>query len=282
MSTSALPVAASPMPGEAMLRVEGLGFRYEAGRPAALEGVSFEIMAGTITAILGPNGAGKTTLLHVLLGLRKAASGQIWLAGRSLGAYTRRELSQWMGLVPQSEYLPFDYSVLEYVVLGRAPYLGLLDLPGEEDARVAREALATVGVDGLAARPIPELSGGELQLVLIARALAQQPRVLLLDEPSSHLDLSNRNATLRVMKQLRRAGTTILFSTHDPDAAALAADNLVLMKQGRILHAGPVAETFTSEKLSETYGMRIEVLRSDGMYLVRAAEGLQEPIQSSV
>ena len=159
MSTSALPVAASPMPGEAMLRVEGLGFRYEVGRLAALEGVSFEIMAGTITAILGPNGAGKTTLLHVLLGLRKAASGQIWLAGRSLGAYTRRELSQWMGLVPQSEYLPFDYSVLEYVVLGRAPYLGLLDLPGEEDARVAREALATVGVDGLAARPIPELSG---------------------------------------------------------------------------------------------------------------------------
>jgi len=137
------------------------------------------------------------------------------------------------------------------------------------DVEIAQEALVSVGITNLEHRPVPERSGGELQLVLIARALAQQPKILLLDEPSAHLDLSNRNATLGILARLRQAGSTIIFTTHDPMAASLIADNLVLMKKGRILHAGSFEDTFTSVKLSEAYSTKVEVLKLDGTYLVR-------------
>lgn len=258
-----------------ILSIEALQFSYEPGQKQVLDAVSFEIQAGTITAILGPNGAGKTTLIHLLLGLRKPNLGIIKLDGIAINRYTRRELSQWMGLVPQSEYVPFEYSVLEYVLLGRAPYLGPLELPSDADVRIAKDSLQQVGISELEHRPIPALSGGELQLVLIARALAQQPRVLLLDEPTSHLDLSNRNVTLRILNKLRSAGSTILFTTHDPEAASLVADNLVLMRKGSVLHTGNIEDTFTSQKLSETYATKIEVLKLDGLRVVHSLEKLE-------
>jgi iron complex transport system ATP-binding protein len=149
-----------------------------------------------------------------------------------------------------------------------------LELPKEADIEIARLALGQVGITDLETRPIPALSGGELQLVLIARALAQQPRILLLDEPTSHLDLSNRNVTLRILNQLRQNGSTILFTTHDPEAASLIADNLVLMRQGRVLHAGDIDSTFTGAKLSETYGTQIDVLQIDGLRIVHSLEKL--------
>ncbi len=259
----------------AILSITDLQFSYDPELKNALEAVTFDIQPGTITAILGPNGAGKTTLIHLLLGLRKPISGMINLEDVPLANYSRRELSQWLGLVPQSEYIPFEYSVLEFVLLGRAPYLGPLDLPGEDDIQIARDALKQVGIPHLDQRPIPALSGGELQLVLIARALTQQPKILLLDEPTSHLDLSNRNVTLRILNQLRQKGSTILFTTHDPEAASLVADNLVLMRQGRVLHVGDLDTTFTSPKLSETYGTEIEVIPVNGLRVVHSLEKLQ-------
>ncbi len=258
-----------------ILSISNLEFSYEPDQKNVLHAVSFDILPGTITAILGPNGAGKTTLIHLLLGLRKPISGSIHLKDRSIGNYSRKELSQWIGLVPQSEYVPFEYSVLEYVLLGRAPYLGPLDLPAQSDIEIAHQALILVGIEHLEMRPIPELSGGELQLVLIARALAQQPKVLLLDEPTSHLDLSNRNITLQILNQLRLNGVTVLFTTHDPEAASLVANNLVLMRQGKVLHTGSLEATFTSQKLSETYGTHIDVLQVDGLPVVRSLEKLQ-------
>lgn len=257
-----------------ILSIDALEFSYEADQKNVLDAVTFEIQPKTITAILGPNGAGKTTLIHLLLGLRKPSHGTINLEDLPLSHYSRRELSQWIGLVPQSEYVPFEYSVLEYVLLGRAPYLSPLDLPTEADVEIARQALGQVGIGELEKRPIPALSGGELQLVLIARALAQQPKILLLDEPTSHLDLSNRNVTLRILNQLRQNGSTIIFTTHDPEAASLIADNLVLMRRGRVLHAGEIDNTFTGQKLSETYGTQIEVLRVDGLRIVHSLEKL--------
>lgn len=257
-----------------ILTITNLEFSYEPDQKNVLNAISFEIQPGTITAILGPNGAGKTTLIHLLLGLRKPMSGSILLKDKSIGHYSRKELSQWIGLVPQSEYVPFEYSVLEYVLLGRAPYLGPLDLPSQADVEIARHALLQVGIEHLEHRPIPELSGGELQLVLIARALAQQPKVLLLDEPTSHLDLSNRNITLQILNQLRSNGVTVLFTTHDPEAASLVANNLVLMRQGRVMHTGALKSTFTSQKLSETYGTHIDVIQVDGLPVVRSLEKL--------
>lgn len=253
-----------------LLTINDLTFSYDSTRASALTRVTFEIDAGTITSILGPNGAGKTTLLHLLLGLRKPASGSIMLEDVPLDQYSRRNLSQWMGLVPQSEHVSFEYTVLEYVLLGRAPYLSPLELPGDKDIAIAREAMQKTGIGGLEHRPIPELSGGELQLVLLARALAQQPHILLLDEPTSHLDLANRNITLRILDQLRKEGTTILFTTHDPEAALIVADNIVLMNGGKVLAAGPFSETFTSEKLSLTYGVPVEVVKMDGVQVVKS------------
>ncbi len=257
-----------------ILTIDTLEFSYEPDQKNVLNAVSFEIKPQTITAILGPNGAGKTTLIRLLLGLSKPKKGRILLEDLPLSHYTRRELSQWMGLVPQSEYIPFEYTVLEFVVLGRAPYLGPLDLPAEKDIIISQDALKQVGIEHLEKRPIPALSGGELQLVLIARALAQQPKILLLDEPTSHLDLSNRNVTLRILNQLRQKGTTILFTTHDPEAASLIANNLVLMRSGQVLHTGDIEETFTSQKLSETYATPIDVLQYDGIRIVRSMEKL--------
>jgi len=259
------------MSERSLLTINELTFAYDSTRASALNKVSFEIDAGTITTILGPNGAGKTTLLHLLLGLRKPSGGSILLEDLPLNQYSRRDLSQWMGLVPQSEHVSFEYTVLEYVLLGRAPYLSPLELPGEADVEIARDAMRKVGIASLEHRPIPELSGGELQLVLLARALAQQPRILLLDEPTSHLDLANRNVTLRILDALRKEGTTILFTTHDPEAALIVADNIVLMNAGKVLAAGSFSETFTSEKLTETYGVPVEVVRTDGIQVVKSS-----------
>lgn len=260
-----------------ILELSDISFSYAPRHAPVLDAVSMRIAPQSITAILGPNGAGKTTLLRLIMGLRQPASGRVQLAGRPLESYSRKELSRWMGLVPQAEYLPFAYTVLEFVLMGRAPYLEVLELPRQADVDIARHALGTAGIADLEHRPVPELSGGELQLVLIARALAQQTKILLLDEPSAHLDLGNRNATLGILSRLRQAGSTVIFTTHDPMAASLIADNLVLMKKGRIMHAGSFEDTFTSEKLSAAYSTAVEVLKMDGTYLVRTQKGCSEP-----
>ena len=259
----------------AILQVNAITFTYNTTNQAALNKVTFEICPGSVTAILGPNGAGKTTLLHLLLGLHSPTSGSILLNEKPLKQYTRHELSQRIGLVPQTEYVPFAYNVLEYVILGRAPYLGPLDMPGDEDLRIAHDAIREVGISHLESRVIPELSGGELQLVLLARALCQQPAVLLLDEPTSHLDLANRNHTLRILDRLRRNSTTIIFSTHDPEAAALIADHLVLMRAGEVLDSGDLDQVFTSEILSRVYGTTVEVVPINGLRVVKSMGRLE-------
>jgi iron complex transport system ATP-binding protein len=258
-----------------ILQAKAINFTYASATQAALKEISFDIYPSSVTAILGPNGAGKTTLLHLLLGLNRPATGTILLNDISIDQYSRHELSQQIGLVPQSEYVPFAYSVMEFVVLGRAPYLGPLELPGEADIDIARGAMQEVGISHLEERAIPELSGGELQLVLLARALCQQPRILLLDEPTSHLDLANRNITLKILDRLRTNGTTIIFSTHDPEAAALIADHLVLMRAGEVLNSGSLEQVFTSEMLSRVYGTPVEVLSVNGMRVVKSMERLE-------
>lgn len=257
-----------------ILSIRDLSFAYSVEHPNAVDKVDFNILPDTVTAILGPNGAGKTTLLHLLLGLMTPRNGEIRLNEKPIHSYSRRVLSQWIGLVPQSESLQFEFSVLEYLLLGRAPYLGPLDQPGKEDIEIARQSLRTVGIEGLEARSVLALSGGEQQLVTLARALTQRPKILLLDEPTSHLDLSNRNTTLRILDSLRANNTTIVFTTHDPEAAALVADYLVLMRNGEVLNTGLMETTFTSKKLSDTYGTPVSVIRMDGLWTVKSMERL--------
>jgi iron complex transport system ATP-binding protein len=252
----------------AILSVSGLSFSYNGGVGDAVHDLTLGIPGGVVTAILGPNGSGKTTLLRLLLGVLRPRRGTIRVAGRPQESYSRRELSQVVGLVPQDEHVPFDFSILEYVLLGRAPYLGPLATPAKEDTRLALEALRAAGLEGMHDRPLPNLSGGERQLAVLARALAQQPRILLMDEPTAHLDLGNQGRLLEIVRELAAGGTTVVLTTHDPNLAAAVAGTAILMRSGRVLDAGPVASVLTAANLSATYDVPVRVLEVDGRRVV--------------
>lgn len=255
--------AKSSVSEQTILSVSGLSFSYDGPGQAVLRDLSLEVPEGTVTAILGPNGSGKTTLLRLLLGVLRPAEGTIRLAGRAQQGYSRRERSQIIGLVPQDEHIPFDFSVLEYVLLGRAPYLSPLQMPGEADRQVALAALHMVGLESLQDRTLPTLSGGERQLVTVARALAQQPQVLLLDEPTAHLDLSNQDRLLTILNELVAQGKTLVLTTHDPNLAASVADLVVLIRDGRVLAAGSPEAILIPKALSATYGVPVHVYNID-------------------
>ncbi|MBN1180447.1 MAG: ABC transporter ATP-binding protein [Anaerolineae bacterium] len=250
------------------ISTENLHFSYNGPQQPVLRGLSLDIPAGSLTAILGPNGSGKTTLLRVLLGFLRPSAGTVRVAGRPLGDYTRREMGRLMALVPQSEPIPFNFSALEYVLLGRTPYLGALESPGPADRQVALEALRAMGAEALRERAVAALSGGEQQLVILARAMAQQPQVLLMDEPMAHLDLGNQGRIVSIMRQMAAAGVTVVFTTHDPNAAAAVASYVVMMRRGEVLTAAPTARAMTAANLSETYGVAVEVLHAGERSLI--------------
>jgi iron complex transport system ATP-binding protein len=251
-----------------IISLSDLSFSYDGAERTVLRDLSLDIPAGAITAILGPNGSGKTTLLRLLLGALRSQSGAIRLAGRPQDSYSRRERSQLLGLVPQDEHIPFDFSVLEYTLLGRAPYLNPLQMPGKADHQIALAALEATGLTHLRHRPLPQLSGGERQLAILARALTQEPRILLMDEPTAHLDLSNQGRLLEIMRNLAAQGTSLVMTTHDPNLAALIAIHVVLMRAGQVLDAGPAAAMLTAEKLSVTYSTPVRVFQFENRSVI--------------
>jgi iron complex transport system ATP-binding protein len=257
------------MSEEALLLVDDLRFAYNGQARQVIDGLSLRLDRGEVVAILGPNGAGKTTLLHTVLGILKPQAGRIGLAGRDLSSCRRDEVGRLVGLVPQSEHVAFDYSVEEYVLMGRAPHLGMLELPARDDLDVARRSLEKLGLGALRRRSILELSGGERQMVVLARALAQQVCLLLMDEPLAHLDLGNKGRILHVIRQLSTDGVAVLFTTHEPEMVLGVAHRVVLMRLGRVVAAGPTEDVMTAATLSETYGVPIRVVRVNGSALVR-------------
>jgi iron complex transport system ATP-binding protein len=250
------------------LSLEQVRFRYPEATDDVVRNVSLEIPSQKVTAILGPNGAGKTTLLHVILGLLKPAAGRICLNGRAHHEYTHRERSQLIGLVPQFETIPFNFTVLEYILLGRTPYLDPFQTPGEDDLAVAQQVVEQLGLSELHHKSVTQISGGERQMVLLARALAQQTQILLLDEPTSHLDLGNKSRLLRLLRSLAESGITIVFTTHDPNVATYIADAVLLMDGGDVVEHGPIEQVFTPEKLSAIYRVPVHVERQNGQIVV--------------
>lgn len=255
-----------------LLEIERISYRYRPHADPVLHDLSMSIEKGTVNTILGPNGAGKSTLLDICLGWKEPEAGRILLDRKDMRSYSRRQMGRWMSLVPQDEQVRFDYTVLEYLLLGRAPYLSQLEMPGPEDIEIAREALEKVGLQHLQERPASKLSGGEHQLLMIARALVQEPYILVLDEPTSRLDPGNRQRVVSLLKSLLSHGVTILFTTHDPTLAADISTHALLLKRGRVIQAGPEEEVLTSEHLSELYGIGMEVLRRRNKTIVFSAE----------
>jgi len=245
-----------------------LGFMYQerAGKGTGhgvFSGVSLEVRSGEVLSILGPNGAGKTTLIKCLAGLLVPTEGEVALHDKPLHTFTRREISREIAFVPQGELPLFPYLVRDIVEMGRAPFLSFFAVPAETDEVIALQALEMVGIRHLAQRECTSLSGGEWQLVLIARALAQQPEILLLDEPTAHLDLGNQMRVLQVIHHLALSGLAVVCTTHAPDHALLLDGTAALMDKGRITALGKPADILTSARLRETYGVPVEIVNDE-------------------
>lgn len=249
--------------------IQNLSFAYDKQSPPVISDMNFSLAPGTVTAILGANGVGKTTLLYILLGLYLPDKGELFFFKKPVSQYKTGRIKQLIGMVSQNETVPFDLSVEEYVLLGRAPHLGLLTIPGPADREAVEIALATVGMAHMAQKTVTRLSSGEKQLVYVARALAQAPEILLLDEPCSHLDLMNTRRMLTLMKTIAEQGRTVVFTTHDPNAAAAVAHGIMLVKKGELVAFGKAEDVLTSDLLTRTYGGSVEVVRTDQGPFVR-------------
>lgn len=256
------------------ITLSDVSFRYGAEHRWVLESLSASVEHGSITAILGPNGVGKTTLLYLMLGLLKPQIGEIFLDGHEVTAIPRAEVSRMIGLVPQLESIPFPYRVVEYTAMGRAPHLGLLGAPQAHDYRIVNQILEMLGIEHLADRNVQALSGGEAQLTRIARSLAQEPDILLLDEPTAHLDLANKEHMLEVLCTLAEQDMTILFTTHDPDVAFSIATHAILMRGGQAIASGDASSVLSGDNLSRAYQLPITVHEVEGhKVILRNAEG---------
>lgn len=236
-------------------RLSELHFGYPDTGPV-LTGLDLEVAAGDFLGIVGPNGVGKSTLLGLLSGYLTPGAGRVELFGRPIETWKRRELARRVAVVPQSESWSFPFRVSEVVLMGRTPYLsGPLALEGAEDIAAAKRALDAVGLSDLACRPLDHLSGGERQMVLVARALAQEPELLLLDEPTASLDLAHQQQVFRLLTRLNRERSlAIVVVTHDLNLAGLYCGRLAVLHRGRVASDGTPAEILSAPFLSEVYG----------------------------
>ena len=249
------------MDSDRPLEARNLRFRYSAA--AVVDDVSFSLAGGEMLGILGPNGSGKSTLVRLLSGVLAPASGEVHLHGRPLTTYSRRQLGQAIAVVPQDTVIEFPFSVTEVVLMGRSPHLGGFAFEGDRDVAVAHQAMRRTGVLDLAHRSIHELSGGERQRVVLARALAQEASIMLLDEPGAFLDIRHTVEIYDLLQDLQREGRSIVTVLHDLNLAALYCDRVALLKAGRLFRLGTPAEVITYEVLTEVYETEVYVDTND-------------------
>jgi iron complex transport system ATP-binding protein len=241
-------------------------YATRAGRPAgfALRDISVHIPTGAFTALLGPNGCGKTTLLKLLSGVLAPQEGVVTLDGQPLTSLSRRTIAQQVAVVPQETHPAFDYTVLEMVLMGRHPHLGTFQLEGPSDIRIANEMLHATGTGHLGDRSYMSLSGGEKQRVIIAGALAQMPRVLLLDEPTASLDLGYQLEVASLLAQLNRGrNVTMVLATHDLNLAASVCDKVIAVRQGAVIADGSTRDVLTPAIVKRLYDVDADVRYHD-------------------
>jgi iron complex transport system ATP-binding protein len=241
-----------------MIRTDRLSFAYK--EAPVLDRLDFHVPASEIFGIIGPNGSGKTTLLKILSGLLRSYHGEVEISGRDIRQYTARELARKIAVVPQETHAAFSFTALEMVLMGRAPYLRGMSLEDDTDIDLARQAMEWTDTLPLAARCIQELSGGEKQRVIVARALAQQAGLLILDEPTAFLDIRHQVEMCELLKRLNREqGLTIVVVFHDLNLASIYCHRLLLLDQGRIYRLGSPREVVTYANIKAVYGAEVYV-----------------------
>ena len=244
-----------------LFEVRNIAFSYN--DEEIFSDISFSIGCGEVLCILGPNGTGKTTLIKCLNGLHDIDSGDILINGKNIKKLSFREISKHVGYIPQSHVPSFPFKVFDVVLMGRAPYLNLTDSPKEKDVKIANDALKTLGIENLKDKEYTNLSGGERQLVFLARVLCQKPDMLILDEPTSHLDFGNQIKLLEIIDNLAKSGLSIIMSSHFPDHAFLSSTKVAIMKDKRFIDFGTPEDVVTEENLKKAYSIDVKLIELD-------------------
>lgn len=257
---------------ETIAEVEGLSFSY--GGDFRLDSISFNVKAGEILTLLGPNGCGKTTLLKCMNALLKPHSGKVLVSGRNVHRLQRWELARLVGYVPQAHVPSFPFTTFDLVLMGRTAHLSIFQPPSRRDYQIAEEALSKVGLLHLSDRSYDQVSGGERQLVLIARAIAQEPKLLLLDEPTAHLDFKNQFSILSMVRCITKEKSIgVVMSLHDPNHALMFSDTVALMKSGSLYSFGSPGHIITKENIEAIYEIKVKVVNhADGLFIVPSRE----------
>lgn len=230
------------------------------GNRIVLHSVSFEVGAGEILCLLGPNGSGKSTLFKAVLGLLSLKKGQVLVNRHNIGIWPRAKIAKIIGYIPQAHIPPFPFKALDIVLMGRTAHLGAFVSPSKQDVVIARKAMATLNIGHFEDKIYTEMSGGERQLVLIARALAQEPRFLIMDEPTNNLDFGNQVLVLSHIQKLAKMGLGIIMASHFPEHAFLYASKTLLLKKGQVYAAGTPDEIVTEGNLRYLYGVGVRIV----------------------
>ena len=242
----------------ALLEVEGLVCGY--GKTEIVHGIDMDVRPGEFVCVIGANGCGKSTLLKNVLGLDHPFSGSVRVNGELTAAMSDAERARHFAYLPQEHTPPFPFTVGDVVLMGRTPHMDRWSHIEDEDRAIAWDALCLLGIEELAPRTYTELSGGQRQLVLIARCLAQQPELIVMDEPTASLDFGNQQIVLSRMRELTRGGLGVVMVTHDPHHAFLCADRVFVMQAGRMIAVGTPREVMTAQRLYDVYGTKVDVL----------------------
>lgn len=247
------------------ITVDNVSFSY--GKRSVLKAVGFSVAGGELISVLGPNGVGKSTLFQCMLGILRGFSGRITIDGQDVLSLSSRDLAARIAYIPQSHYPAFHYSVLDMVLMGTTAQLATFASPGKRQTELAMDALERIGIAEFAQRDYMRISGGERQLVLIARALAQQSRVLIMDEPTANLDYGNQIRVLSRIRALAGEGYTIIQSTHNPEQSYLFSSRILAMRDGQLIAEGAPSDILTADLIEKLYGIEtsIESLRGDTM-----------------
>lgn len=245
----------------AIVELHDVSFEYSPSQPV-LSNITAAVEEGQLITLMGPNGVGKSTMLNCLTGLLRPSKGEVFLNGQKISTLPKKTIARSIAYVPQHSAVSFDYSVLEFVVMGRAAHMNLLATPSNEDYQVAEAALKELELETLKNRPISELSGGEQQKACIARAIAQNPRMIIMDEPTSALDYGNVVTVLRLVKKLSQKGYAVLITTHNPEHTLLLNSEVWLLDRSGKLRTGTTEELITSECLSALYETPIHVSKT--------------------